>query len=87
MVGLSILIVMQIQGRTMLGGWKLPDKFPDIFIYRPIGPLSLSDTEKIESVPGIKKGELMPVCIASPRTGNQCLRGLRREFSSSPMPP
>jgi putative ABC transport system permease protein len=69
MVGLAILIVMQVQGRTMLGGWTLPDKFPDIFIYRPIGPLSLSDTAKIESVPGIKKGELMPVCVASPELG------------------
>ena len=32
MVGLSILIVMQTQGNSMIKGWRLPNKFPDIFI-------------------------------------------------------
>ncbi len=52
---------VQIQGRTPCSvDGRSPTNSSDIFIYRPIGPLSLSDTAKIESVPGIKKGELMP---------------------------
>jgi len=69
MVGLAVLVVMQTQGRTMIGGWKLPDKFPDIFIYRPLGPMSLADTPKIAEVPGIRKDEILPICIASPEFG------------------
>ena len=34
MVGLAILVVMNVQGNSMLNGWKLPDKFPDMFIQR-----------------------------------------------------
>src|SRR5437763_341766 len=69
MVGLAVLITMQTQGRTMLGGWKLPDKFPDIFIYRPLGAMRLDDVAKVETVPGIRKGEVMPLCVASPEFG------------------
>lgn len=73
MVGLSILIVMQTQGRTALSGWRLPDRFPDIFIagYKP-GGFKADDQKKIESVKGIKRGEVMPILIAAP--------GLIKEF-------
>ncbi len=68
MVGLAILIVLQTQGKTMLNGWKLPDKFPDVFIFSPsaLGP---DDQTKLRQTPGIKSKEVMPLAIASPQLG------------------
>ena len=77
MVGLAVLVVMEVQGNTALSGWRLPTKFPDIFI---VSPPSLSsiwqsngvtfDQEKeIEKVPGIIPGEVMPIAIAFPKLG------------------
>jgi len=45
MVGLAILVVMHTQGNSMLSGWHLPEKFPDIFIFSLQGmpPPSLRD--------------------------------------------
>src|SRR5690606_12209549 len=40
MVGLAVLVVMQTQGNTMLEGWKLPTRFPDLFIVSPLQPLT-----------------------------------------------
>jgi putative ABC transport system permease protein len=65
MVGLAVLIVLQTEGRTALRGWKLPDKFPDVFIVDFSG-IDLSDAKKLEDVPGIKPGEVMPIAIVSP---------------------
>ncbi|HEX8912701.1 MAG TPA: FtsX-like permease family protein [Humisphaera sp.] len=33
MVGLAVLVVMQVQGNSALRGWRLPNKFPDLFLY------------------------------------------------------
>ncbi len=62
MVGLAILVVMNTQGKTALAAWKLPDKFPDVFLtgYRP-GGFDRVDQEKIAQVNGIKPNELMPI--------------------------
>ncbi|HEV2292781.1 MAG TPA: FtsX-like permease family protein [Tepidisphaeraceae bacterium] len=71
MVGLSILIVMQTQGNSMLSGWKLPNKFPDIFIAAPpLTPLDEQRVRLLSEVPGIKDDELMPIAIASPEFGS-----------------
>ncbi len=70
MVGLAVLVVMQAQGRSMLAGWQLPDKFPDIFIFSPLRPLSVDDQKKIQTTPGIRDGQVLPVAIASPEFGN-----------------
>jgi putative ABC transport system permease protein len=71
MVGLAILVVLQTQGHTMLQGWKLPDKFPDIFIVSfKFGGMKPADQQKLDNVPGIRKGEVMPIAIASPEFGN-----------------
>ena len=71
MVGLAILVVLQTQGHTMLQGWKLPDKFPDIFIVSfKFGGMKPADQQKLDSVPGIRKGEIMPIAIASPEFGS-----------------
>ena len=65
MLGLAVLIVLQTEGQTALKGWKLPDKFPDIFIVDFTG-IDLSDAKKLEDVPGIRKGEVMPIAVVSP---------------------
>jgi putative ABC transport system permease protein len=65
MIGLAALIVLQTEGKTAIGGWKLPDKFPDVFIVNFTG-IDLSDAHKLEDIPGIRKGEVMPVAVTSP---------------------
>ena len=74
MVGLATLVAMQTQGNSMLSAWKLPDKFPDIFIVdlnpTPFFGLTVADVPKIEQIEGIKKGEVMAIAIASPQLGN-----------------
>jgi putative ABC transport system permease protein len=65
MVGLAILIALQTEGRTAINGWKLPDKFPDMFIVDFSG-IDRADAPKLGDIPGIKKGEVMPVAIVSP---------------------
>jgi putative ABC transport system permease protein len=68
MVGLAILIVMQTQGHSMLGGWRLPTRFPDIFIVSPpLGGLSPDQVGKLQQVDGIK--QVMPIAIAAPGLG------------------
>lgn len=67
MVGLATLVAMQIQGNTMLSGWKLPDKFPDIFIVsEKFDGLSPDEQAQLDHVQGIKAGEVMPIVIAAP---------------------
>jgi putative ABC transport system permease protein len=65
MVGLATLVALQIQGHTLIGGWQLPDKFPDIFIWSP-NLLSWADQKKLAAVPGIAPGQLMPVVVTTP---------------------
>jgi putative ABC transport system permease protein len=65
MVGLAVLIVLQTEGHTALEGWKLPDKFPDVFIVN-FGGIDLADAKKLEDVPGIRPGDVMPIAIVSP---------------------
>ena len=70
MVGLAVLVVMQTNGHTVLSGWRLPDKFPDIFIMTGVSRgLTFEQQAKLESVPGIRKGEVLPIGIASPEYG------------------
>jgi putative ABC transport system permease protein len=68
MVGLSILIVMMTQGTSAIQSWRLPDRFPDIFIYSAAG-LPPATQDKLAAVQGIRPGELMPIAIASPQLG------------------
>ncbi|HZN64246.1 MAG TPA: FtsX-like permease family protein [Tepidisphaeraceae bacterium] len=71
MVGLAVLVVMQTNGNTVLSGWRLPDKFPDIFIMTGVSKgLTFEQQQRIESIPGIRKGEVMPIGIASPEYGS-----------------
>lgn len=84
MVGLAVLVVMQVQGNSALKGWRLPTKFPDIFIVSPPGsslanlfgaktPPAGVDIEQVkilEEVPGIRDKQVMPIAIASPQFGH-----------------
>ncbi len=66
MVGLAILVVMQVQGRSALDGWRLPDKFPDIFIWaQKPGGLSPAEQLQVAAIPGIKSDEFLPIAITS----------------------
>ncbi len=65
MVGLATLIALQIQGHTLIGGWKIPDQFPDIFIWSP-DIISWKDQKALAKVPGIEPGEIMPVVVTTP---------------------
>ena len=71
MVGLAILVVMNVQGNSALAGWKLPVKFPDVFIASPpLSPMDDAALAKLEATPGLKKDETMPIAIASPEFSN-----------------
>lgn len=65
MIGLAILFVMQTVGHSMLGGWRLPNKFPDIFIYAGQG-LDESQWKKLGEIDGIVKDDVLPIAIAFP---------------------
>ena len=70
MVGLAVLISMEVEGNSMLKGWQLPDKFPDLFIVSWGAGLDAAAVAKIEATPGIKSTDVLPVALASPSTGS-----------------
>jgi len=84
MVGLAVLVVMQVQGNSALKGWRLPTRFPDIFIVSPPGSslanlfgketqqsgVAIDQVKTLETVPGIRDKEIMPIAIASPQFGH-----------------
>jgi hypothetical protein len=71
MVGLSILVVMQTQGNSMLSAWKLPNKFPDLFIAAPpLTPLTEKRVRQLGGSAGINPDKLMPIAIVSPEFGS-----------------
>jgi putative ABC transport system permease protein len=68
MVGMATLVAMQTQGTSLLAGWQLPDKFPDVFVLSPLSGLSPQDIGKIDQIQGLK--QVMPVALASPQLGS-----------------
>ena len=69
MVGLAVLVGMEVQGNSALQGWRLPDKFPDIFVVSWLTGLNDQQIDKLEHIKGIKPGDLLPIAIASPEFG------------------
>jgi putative ABC transport system permease protein len=67
MVGLAILIAMETQGHSMLKGWELPDKFPDVFIVSWSG-LNDKEVDELAHTPGIMPGQLLPIAVAAPES-------------------
>jgi hypothetical protein len=65
MVGLAVLVVMQVQGTSAIKGWRLPTKFPDLFIVYPSamsagligdgGPTPVGDAQ-VPPVPPLAEG-------------------------------
>ncbi len=70
MVGLAVLIVMQTQGNSSLNSWKLPDRFPDVFIFtRSASGLSPAAQEKIRSSSMLVRDDVMPIGTFAPEVG------------------
>jgi putative ABC transport system permease protein len=74
MVGLAVLVVMQTQGHTMLEGWQLPTRFPDVFIVSGSpGGLTPGQLNRLRNVQGIVKTEVLPIAITSPEYGSSLM--------------
>ena len=79
MVGLAVLIAMTTQGNSMLGGWRLPNKFPDIFLVSlKFGGLNPDEAGRLGEVAGIRRfpdgsPELMPVAVTISGLGSNPL--------------
>jgi putative ABC transport system permease protein len=72
MVGLSILIVMQIQSTSALGSWQLPTRFPDVFILAQGGAGRLDDqaVARLREAPELDPASVMPIHVTNPRMGD-----------------
>ena len=75
MIGLMLLITMNAQSRSALGAWKLPDKFPDVFMVPNFGAGSPSirgsDIDVIRTLPELKPASVMPITVNAPLLGQQ----------------
>ena len=75
MIGLMLLITMNSQGRSALGAWKIPNRFPDVFIVPDAGYGSMAikpdEIAKIERLPQVQPGGVMPISVAAPTLGAQ----------------
>jgi putative ABC transport system permease protein len=65
MTGLAILVGLQTVGHSILKSWRLPDRFPDIFIYAGQG-LTKEQWSGLDGIGGIRKGQVMPIAWAFP---------------------
>jgi putative ABC transport system permease protein len=69
MIGLMLLITMNSQGRSALGAWKIPNRFPDVFIVPDAGYGTMirpAEIEKIRNLPQVQPGRVMPITLAAP---------------------
>jgi putative ABC transport system permease protein len=79
MVGLAVLVIMTTQGTSMLDGWKLPDKFPDIFLVSlKFGGLDSAQWTNLGQTTGIRRfpggePELMPIAVTMSGLGSNPL--------------
>jgi putative ABC transport system permease protein len=79
MVGLAVLVAMTTQGMSMLEGWRLPDKFPDLFLVSlKLGGLSPDQWTKLSLAPGIRRfpdgtPEFVPVAVTVSGLGSNPL--------------
>ncbi len=72
MVGLSTLVVLETNGNTMLSGWVLPDKFPDMFIMSPFG-IDDAQVEMLKQVSGVNSNDVLPIYVVVPGVGSNFL--------------
>ena len=74
MVGLAVLVVMQVQGKSALASWKLPDKFPDVFIFtKNPGGLTPKQQARVGTSTALVDGDTMPVGTFAPEVGGGLL--------------
>ncbi|MBI1371352.1 MAG: FtsX-like permease family protein [Phycisphaera sp.] len=71
-VGLAALVVIQVHGRSLLGGWKLPTEFPDLVLFSPLG-VDPKAMDAVESVPGVKRDSVLPIALVSPQLGTNVI--------------
>lgn len=70
MVGLAVLVVMQVQGQSSLASWKIPDRFPDVFIFtRSLSGLSPQQQRQLADSPEFKREDVMPIGAFAPAVG------------------
>ncbi|HTW93164.1 MAG TPA: FtsX-like permease family protein, partial [Tepidisphaeraceae bacterium] len=69
MVGLAVLIAMTTQGESLMSTWRLPDKFPDVFIvsqtWGGVSPKQQAELAKLPEIRHEPDGtpEVFPVAI------------------------
>jgi putative ABC transport system permease protein len=75
MIGMMMLITMNAQGRSALEAWKLPTRFPDVFIIpdASYGAMSIKPQEiqTIRELPQVEPGQVMPISVTAPTLGAQ----------------
>lgn len=75
MIGLMLLITMNAQARSALSAWKIPDRFPDVFIVPDTvaGTMSIraKEVEAIKQLPELKSDRVMPISVTAPTLGQQ----------------
>jgi putative ABC transport system permease protein len=72
MVGLTVLIAMNMVGRSTLEAWKIPKRFPDVFVFVSSGmdTLTPEQVEDIGRTPGVVPDRVMPIRITIPGLGD-----------------
>lgn len=70
MVGLTAMIAMNMVGRSTLEAWRIPKRFPDVFMFVNSGTDTLSprQVDEIASAPGVRR--VMPIRIVIPGLGD-----------------
>jgi putative ABC transport system permease protein len=66
MVGLAVLVVMHTLGNSVLNAWRLPTRFPDMFIFARPG-LTRDQGKMLENVKGVKSAEVLPIAVTVSR--------------------
>jgi putative ABC transport system permease protein len=84
MVGLAVLVVMQVQGKSALASWKLPDKFPDIFIFTK-SRLTPQQQALVADSPMLKREDVMAVGTFNPVVGGGLLGMLSTQLPGATM--
>lgn len=70
MVGLAVLVVMQTQGTSSLASWKLPNRFPDVFMFTgSLGGLTPAQQAKVAASPELVADDVMPIATFAPEVG------------------
>ncbi len=70
MVGLLALVLIRVHGNAMISGWQLPDRFPDMLLFAPLG-LDDAQAAQLDTVQGLKPGQVLTVAVVSPKVDAQ----------------